>query len=524
MNYGADLTKKNQIIIASYILFFILYIISVAFRLFTYNHLYFICSILFLLFIYLLSYTKISPRIIQLCIIVGMNVLILLLIFKASHILNIYWLIFYLILVSFYYSMGILILTSLIVCVEMVIFANNVLEHSHYFSDMKTLIALGTALGIVGINHSVFVYQKIKLDEKMKKEEMYQTLSKQAYLQLFFEHAYDAIAVFNLENKVINMNPAFEKLYGWKKEESIGRSLPLVPPHRMEEANLVFKELLEGKSYSIESLELKKDGTTFDAQVSLSPIYNKNGELVGVSLISRDITYLKENERLQMQSEKLKLAGEIAAGVAHEIRNPMTVISSFVQMMQMDKNSPYHSYINIVQEEIERINLIISEFLILSKPQMENKEWFDFIPLLHAISKLYEIEFQTKKIVFSFNTTLENAPFYGNKNQLKQVFINLLKNAMEAILTSGQIKIELSIQDDYYFISIHDNGCGISEEHLHHIFEPFYTTKTKGTGLGMMITNKIIQDHLGSIKVFSKENVGTDIHIQLPLSNQSNSL
>jgi signal transduction histidine kinase len=221
-----------------------------------------------------------------------------------------------------------------------------------------------------------------------------------------------------------------------------------------------------------------------------------------------------------MQSEKLRLAGEIAAGVAHEIRNPMTVISSFVQMMQADENSPYKSYVEIVQDEIERIDLIISEFLVLSKPQIKDKEWVNLIEIIQNISAFYQLEFQAKSIYFELIYSIDEAFIYGNKNQLKQVFINLIKNAMEAIDHNGAIKITLSKQESSYLITIQDNGSGISDEILNRIFEPFYTTKTKGTGLGMMITNKIVQDHFGSIKVFSKENVGTDVHIQFAFNQQ----
>lgn len=517
-----DLTQKNILIIICYLIFYIFYLISVLMTNIPGNDYYAVSSGLFFVLIYLLINAKVSPKIIQACIIVGMNALILLLIFKTIYILNVYWLIFYLILIGFYQSLKLILATSVVVGLEIVIISLTHYHFSLYYSnDNYILITYTIAMLLVGITQTIFIQYQAKKDKKEAEVEIQKITSKQAYLQLFFEYANDAIAVFDLDNKIIEVNPAFENLYGWTKEECIGNSLPLIPHKRKKEALERFQKLLQGESFINDSEEMKKDGTVFKAQVSLSPIFDREGNVFAVSLISRDISYHKEHERLQMQSEKLRLVGEMAAGVAHEIRNPMTVISSFVQMLQADENSPYKSYVQIVQDEIERIDLIISEFLVLSKPQVKEKEWVNLIEIIQNISAFYQLEFQAKSIHFEFFHSVDEAFIYGNKNQLKQVFINLIKNAMEAIDFNGAIKIVLTKGESSYFIAIQDNGCGISDEILTRIFEPFYTTKTKGTGLGMMITNKIVQDHFGNMKVFSKENVGTDVHIQFSFNQQS---
>ncbi len=517
--YNKDLYKKNQLIINCYFVFYIAYLASVIVTEIQCNYSYAVSSGLFFVLIYSLYKTNVSQKIIQGCVVVCLNVLILLLIFNTIYILNVFWLIFYLILIVFYQSLKLIVFSSIVVSIEIIIIS---FTHQHfslrYPIDYFILIIFTSATLLIGLVQTVY---KSKMDERLMEEKIQEHISKQAYLQLFFEYANDAIAVFDLNNKIIEVNPAFEKLYGWTKEESIGNTLPLIPPKRKEEAHERFQNLLKGECFTIEAEEMKKDGTIFNAQISLSPIFDQEGNVFATSVISRDISYRKEHERLQMQSEKLRLAGEIAAGVAHEIRNPMTVISSFVQMMQADEKSPYKSYVEIVQDEIERIDLIISEFLILSKPQIKDKEWVNLTDIIKNISSFYQLEFQAKSIHFEFDWSVEEAFIYGNKNQLKQVFINLIKNSMEAIDYNGAIKISLMKQDSSYLVTIRDNGCGISDEILNRIFEPFYTTKTKGTGLGMMITNKIVQDHFGSIKVFSKEHIGTDVHIQFAFNQQN---
>ena len=520
--HNQDLRKKNQFIIISFLIFYLVYLVSIVMTNIQCNYYFAISSSLFFIFIYLLTKVNIQPRIIQICIIVCLNVLILLLIYQSIYILNIFWLIFYLILLGSYQSIKLVTITSIVVTFEIVILAFTHFHFSlHYPTENYILFSFTLAILVLGIVQTFFIQYNAKKGKKQVEVQIQKNISKQAYLQLFFECANDSIAVFDLNNKIIAVNPAFEKLYGWSKEESIGHSLPLIPYKRRTEALKRYKEILQGKSFTIEAEEMKKDGTIFNAQLSLSPIFDHEGKVFAASVISRDISYRKEHERLQMQSEKLRLAGEIAAGVAHEIRNPMTVISSFVQMMQADDTSPYKSYLEIVQEEIERIDLIISEFLVLSRPQVKDKEWVNLIEIIHNISSFYQLEFQAKSIHFEFDYNVNEAFIYGNKNQLKQVFINIIKNSMEAIDYNGAIKITLTKQESSYLITIRDNGCGISEEILNRIFEPFYTTKTGGTGLGMMITNKIVQDHFGSIKVFSKVHVGTDVHIQFAFNQQN---
>lgn len=515
------LQKKNQFILFSYIVFLLLYCTLLALGFFTFNLLFSSCSSLFILVLLLFFHLKVSPKVIQIYIIVCLNVLILLLICKSFYIINLYWLIFYLIFIGIYQSVPIIVTSSIIVTIQIAIISFYQVEFSlAYIYEIRILLVLALMAITIGIIQTIFIQYTWGLNDKKNNKEQQDLLSQQAYLQLFFEYANDAIAVFGLDNNIIEVNPAFEKLYGWSREESIGHSLPLVPPKRVQEANERFQQLIKGQSFTIVSDEMKKDGTIFIAQISLSPLYNKDGTVMAMSVITRDISYMKENERLLMQSEKLKLAGEIAAGVAHEIRNPMTVISGFVQIMEADENSAFKDYVAIIQDEIERIDLIISEFLVLSRPQIETKDRIDLVQIMNEITVFYQLELQNRDIKIQYEPSINEAYIYGNKNQLKQVFINIIKNAIEAINSNGQINFDIARQHQSFMITIKDNGCGIPVHILDSIFEPFYTTKTKGTGLGMMITNKIIQDHQGTIKVFSKEHVGTDIHIHFPFINK----
>ncbi|TAA73133.1 ATP-binding protein [Planococcus salinarum] len=360
------------------------------------------------------------------------------------------------------------------------------------------------------------LWQQLQERNKSMEEAL---ISREGYLQLFFETAKDAMAVFDKENRVITINPAFEKLYGWSAEDSFGTKIKPYPKEKEEVAELQALELLKGKSFTLlDTVDMKKDGTKFHAQITLSPILDRNQEVIATSVISRDISYQKESEQLLLQSEKLKLAGEIAAGVAHEIRNPMTVISGFMQIMQQDPEHPYPQYTQLIHSELERINLIISEFLVLAKPQAPVVRNFSLRKLIGNLTLLFSSEFNLKGIVFKEEWTgEEDYTLSGEEHSLKQVFINLFKNSAEAIHSQGTISLAISTADcKTVSIKISDSGIGMSPESLSRIFEPFYTTKENGTGLGLLISQKIIQDHGGSIKLSSKAGKGTTAEVLLP--------
>jgi signal transduction histidine kinase len=243
-------------------------------------------------------------------------------------------------------------------------------------------------------------------------------------------------------------------------------------------------------------------------------------KLVGAFAIARDITKLKENEELIRKSEKLSIVGELASAVAHEARNPLTSLKAFLQLFQYKaKKDEDKQYYSIMLSEVERINSIVSEFMILSKPQAityQNRNiaslLTDVITLLEAISIMKNIEV-TKEFE-------PNIPFIKCEgNQIKQVFINVFKNAIEAVPNNGKIDVQVKrLEDDEVLIRVMDNGRGIPHDLMPKLGEPFYTTKEKGTGLGLMVSYKIIAEHRGSIAIQSEMDKGTTVDIILPVS------
>lgn len=516
------LQKRNLFTLITY--FFSNLVVSLVIFSQQFNHqrvyLYFCgLSMIALIFLY---FSKSPAKILQIIIISLWHILIFLYNFQSHSPFTLYGFIYLIGVLTIYRSFLVNIVNIILVLLEIILLLKfSVLSFTFFEKEENYLFFFFLLIVcIISIVQSFYIkYIWSKMEQRALARE-YDLNSKQAYLGLFFEQAEDAIAVFDLEDRVITVNPSFERLYGWTKEESIGRTLPLVPPENLEAAKKRSLILKQGKSYQLfETTDMRKDGTIFNAQISLSPIFNPDGEVIAASVITRDISYIKENENLVRQSEKLKLVGQLAAGVAHEIRNPMTVISGFVQMMNDDKDSPYYEYTKVIQRETERVELILSEFLVLSRPQATQFISINLANILDEVGQFFQYEFQQKSIAFQLTNRYENIVVLGNENQIKQVFINLFRNSIEAIADGGSIVLEVCLSDDAkeVFIGIKDNGCGIPPYVLERIFEPFYTTKTKGTGLGMMIINKIIQDHNGTIKIRSQESIGTEILLSFPV-------
>jgi two-component system sporulation sensor kinase A len=248
------------------------------------------------------------------------------------------------------------------------------------------------------------------------------------------------------------------------------------------------------------------------------PFFGIDGECRHFFNITRDITERKQNEDLLMRTEKLSVIGELAASIAHEIRNPLTSLKGFVQFLQPEI-SGNTVFTDVMLTELERINFIVSELLVLAKPQDLHVKPILLHGMLENLVMFLETEANLKsiKIMKEFRDT--SVAINCEENQLKQVFINIMKNSLDATPENGEISIQTKLlNDNEVLIRFSDNGCGISKELLARLGEPFYTTKEKGTGLGLLVSNKIIKDHQGTINITSEINKGTVVDITLPIS------
>ncbi|WP_078379728.1 ATP-binding protein [Sutcliffiella halmapala] len=252
---------------------------------------------------------------------------------------------------------------------------------------------------------------------------------------------------------------------------------------------------------------------TFD--VIKVPLFYPDGKRRALVTIGRDISSLKKAESLLLTKEKLSVVGEMSAGIAHEIKNPLTAIKGFIQLIKKSGKAN-QNHVNLVLSEIDRINDIVSEMLVLSKPPTKKLLPVPLTEVIHYVSNLVSNETKQGNIHIDVKNIVETTMVKGDVNGLKQVFLNIIKNAMEAMPEGGLIEISAEMTTpNYLTIKIKDDGIGIREANIDQLGNPFFTSKEKGMGLGLTITNKIIQEHNGQLYIESEEGKGTTVSISL---------
>jgi PAS domain S-box-containing protein len=318
-------------------------------------------------------------------------------------------------------------------------------------------------------------------------------------------------------------NKAAECLTDYTYEDMVGKDPYLVLTRasgtdedlQIKKETVLYRTMFEGVCDCSNEIFYKKNGDSFPAEYMTSPILDQD-QIIGVVLSFKDITERRRTEELLHRSDKMSLIGQLAAGVAHEIRNPLTTLKGFMQFLQQGAVNK-KEYFDIMMSELERIELITTEMLVLAKPQFIHYQPKSIENIVSSVITLLETQAIINNIQFVVAMEHHLPLVLCEENQLKQSFINLIKNAMEAMPDGGQIDIQLfSVGDKAVRVLFQDSGHGIPQDVLARLGEPFFTTKEKGTGLGIMITNRIIEDHLGQFVVESKVGEGTVVSVTLP--------
>ncbi|TYS90187.1 PAS domain S-box protein [Rossellomorea aquimaris] len=363
-------------------------------------------------------------------------------------------------------------------------------------------------IGIYGFGQDIT--EKMKMEEELKEAK--------ELLEAYFEHAGDGIVLLDPEGSVLKVNQQFESMFGWNKDEITGHKITFI--HQEDQVGQFKQNLMTIKAgkriKDYETVRYRKDGTPIEIAFNMNPILNDDGNLIGISAIIRDLSEKKRNEDLLKKSEQLAMIGQLAAGVAHEIRNPLTTLKGFLQLMK--ENAKDDFYLGVIQGELDRIEIITNEFLALAKPRAVQFSLTSLTTLLTSSVEFIKMECLKQGVDVRFS--VEEAEIYCDSHQMKQVILNVMKNALEAMPSGGLLSVQLEKEDGYAKISIQDNGNGIPPERMKHLGEPFYSTKEKGTGLGLMICQKIIKEHHGSLSIQSNVTEGTTVTILLPIVNE----
>jgi len=278
---------------------------------------------------------------------------------------------------------------------------------------------------------------------------------------------------------------------------------------------LSIEKLLSKRSE--ESLHSTNDGRNLTLEFSSSILKNSEGEIEGYIIIFQDITEVKELEKRLRTSEKMALMGQLAAGLAHEIRNPLSAISGVIEVLS-DEVKPTEDnthLLNVVTQEVQRLNLLVEDFLLFARPIQKPEVSVDISQVIDKTVELFSSATHRNGLQLVVNTEKE-LYVQVDPYRLKQVIWNLLLNAIQAMPNGGKIVVEAHLEEGDVVIKVLDEGCGINEGVIPRIFEPFFTTKGGGTGLGLAIVKRVVEGHDGRINVISSEDKGTAFIITLP--------
>jgi PAS domain S-box-containing protein len=337
-----------------------------------------------------------------------------------------------------------------------------------------------------------------------------------------FKFALDqsAIVAFTDEKGIItSVNDNFCEISKYSREELIGEDHRILNSrtHSKEFFKELWKTIGTGHVWKGEIQNRAKDGSTYWVDTTIVPFINEAGKPYQYIAIRNDITERKRTEEIIHRQDKLAAVGQLAAGVAHEIRNPLTSMRGYTEFLSLDETDPQRKeFLDIILDEIERVNNIVEEFMVLAKPKAIELEEKNIIPVIKNVASLLEFEARKKNVRLHLECQEEIIQVECDENRLKQVFLNFIKNGIEAMPNGGDLIVRTSVNNQSVQISIQDTGVGISEEKLKKLGEPFYTTKKNGNGLGLMVSFKIIESHNGQVYVESELNKGTTFNILLP--------
>lgn len=333
----------------------------------------------------------------------------------------------------------------------------------------------------------------------------------------------------DLNGKVITYNKSAEYILNIPESKIIGKSCELLFEKRYNFNFNIIQIIKNGENLLNYELTLEKDNEeTIVIGLSSSILKNIKNKTIGMVLVIEDLTEKKILENQIKRADQLSALGEMSAGIAHEIKNPLTSIRGFTQLlpMKIDDKTFQKKYVKIITSEVSRLNEIVERLLSFARP---NTSGFQEINIVDAIKNtLSLLHFQIDKAKVKVQTKFTEVPkVNADSQQLEQVFINLLINSIQAMPKGGTIEIVngiilrkdlQNVFKEFISVKVSDTGKGISDKEIKKLFNPFFTTKDSGTGLGLSISNQIIQEHGGSIEVNSRLGKGTTFTVYLPTS------
>jgi PAS domain S-box-containing protein len=331
------------------------------------------------------------------------------------------------------------------------------------------------------------------------------------------------IQISDAHGTMVYVNPAFEKVTGYSNTELIGKNPNILNSrkHSPEFWSGVWKHIIAGKVWVGRIENRRKDGSPFFTELVISPIVDSHEKVVGYLGAHRDITEQIILEQQLVRSQRMESIGTLAAGIAHEVGNPLTAISSLVQVIQRTSTDEFaKEKLDLINSQVNRITRIIRELVDFSRPSTHVVKPTNINRLVKEALNIVQYGKKVKDITFSLDLDEQLPEIAAVPDQIVQVFINILMNAVDSLdERRGTITVQSRKNDHAVEVMVHDTGKGIEPSALEKIFEPFYTTKTtgQGTGLGLWVSYGIVKSFGGDVFVESTPEKGSSFTVSFPL-------
>lgn len=326
-------------------------------------------------------------------------------------------------------------------------------------------------------------------------------------------HIIDSVEVgvigLNRLGVITSVNSYVRRLLNIKNQNLKGKYALETELVRYFDFGLVYETLATGKAFFEREIAINNGHGRLLLSYNICPLYEEGNKIIGVVINFRDITGEKQLRESLARKDKMESLGLLLANIAHEIRNPITAIKTFVEALPKQYDNPCFrsEMLKYVPLEIDRLNRLVGELIEYARPHTPIRKPCNLFQVINSILILFKrqaglgIKFEIK--------VDEGLKLWADEQQLKQILINLILNAIEAITGNGLVKISAGVEGDCVWIEVEDDGCGIPQEQLPYIFDPFYSTKDKGTGLGLFIVYQLVKENHGDIKVCNPKNKGT---------------
>jgi len=346
----------------------------------------------------------------------------------------------------------------------------------------------------------------------------------------------DAIVSKSLEGIITSWNTAAENMFGYLQSEAVGKHISLIiPEDRLSEEDYIIGQIRAGKKVQhFETIRKKKNGQTFPISVTVSPVIDKQGKIIGASKIARDIRdrHLAQQEKAELLEKLQELnvrKDEFIALASHELRTPLTSIDAYLQILsRLTNDEKMKMMLDKALIQSKKINHLISDLLDVSKIEagklVLRPEEFDIKQLLHDTIEL--ISNANEAFQLTFDSAIDSLILVGDRYKIEQVVINLLTNAIRYSEDDKRVEISLKIDGENVIVGVKDFGVGIGAHHFENIFSRFYQVsssgKKSGLGLGLYLSYEIISQHNGEIWVESEIGKGSTFCFKLPINRKSN--